>query len=258
MTTILQRVLCELTTINFCDIGPLFCQMTQEPQPQPVRRMWWGSREDRVPQLWPTGRPWKSIVKPEKQRPAGVRSREGTPSTAQSRRSKSVGPRASPVDLGRISSPLPFSPPRMLPEVFVGTSNSHSLWMGRGEFVPDVSPEHFPGAPRRSGLNHVGGVSCDSSVLSVTTTVASLQHSFICRAFSYEILEQLMEYYVISARSLGTPASSCKSSMYDNGVQLSCMRRPAASLSRIVASCARGGKHRRAREADGASEQKRG
>ena len=65
--------------------------------------------------------------------------------------------------------------------------------------------------------------------------------------------------YIYSQRaSLDTPASSCKSSLYDNGVQPSCMRRPAASLSRIVASCARGRKHRRAREADGASEQKRG
>ena len=27
------------------------------------RRKWWGSREDRVIQLWPTGRPWESIVK---------------------------------------------------------------------------------------------------------------------------------------------------------------------------------------------------
>ena len=158
----IKHILSPLLSVGFTGfsafltpVNLLSRQMMPEYNSPPARRMWWGSREDRVPQLWPTGRPWQSIVKGEKQRPAGVRSREGTPSTSQSRRSRSMGPRESPVDLGRMTSPVPYSPQHMLPEV-----SQYPLWMGRGEFAPEVAPDHYPGAPRRSGLPQV---SLDSS-----------------------------------------------------------------------------------------------
>ena len=118
----------------------------------PNRRMWWGSREDRNIQLWPTGRPWESIAKTQKERPPGVRSRQVTPSTAQSsrrQRAKSVQERT--PDLGRLTSPSPFSPPRMLPEV-QGSSRNYPIWMGRGAFIPEIEPQHYPGLPRRAGI----------------------------------------------------------------------------------------------------------
>ena len=149
---------------------------------QPRRRMWWGSREDRVLQHHPNGRPWETIVKDRKQRPPGVHSREGVfkciPCVAKlTTRAKipkqthkitheftSAGTPASPSrqqgsslcspDLGRMTTPLPFAEPRIVPRL--GAPNRiYPIWMGPGMFLPDVAPAHYPGDPRRLGMSHL-------------------------------------------------------------------------------------------------------
>ena len=130
--------------------------MSQPPSPQPLvsfhprrRGTWWGSREERISQLWPTGRPWDSIIKKTQERPAGVQSRENTPEKAyrDGRRVKSITP-----DLGRNTNPMPFSPPNILPKVLCRTHNdkNYPIWMGAGRFMPEVPPQHYPGEPRRT------------------------------------------------------------------------------------------------------------
>lgn len=113
---------------------------------QMSRRMWWGSRQERNPQLWPTGRPWQSVAKAQKHRPAHVRSRQGTPATAQSQRSSTVGIKHEVGDLGRMTSFSSFSSLDsigMFPALQV-SKNIDPAWTANGRITSKVAVQQYP------------------------------------------------------------------------------------------------------------------
>ena len=119
---------------------------------QMSRRMWWGSREERNPQLWPTGRPWQSVAKAQKHRPAHVRSRQGTPATAQSQPSSTVGIKHAVGGLGRMTSFSSFSSVDsggMFPALQVN-KNIDPTWTGNGRITSKVAAQPCPNDYRQN------------------------------------------------------------------------------------------------------------